>query len=1021
MQGLPLDTVRVTGSGLMLGGMLLLLAEAGVAQITIDGSLGTQIFGNCGGAGGLCVIVGGSQQGGNLFHSFEQFSLPNGDIAGFIVAPTVQNAIARVTGRGAGFVSNVNGTIVTLNQNAGGFQLSQSVNFFLLNPNGILLGPRAGINIGGAFLATTAETMQFQDGTAFSTQASTQIPSPLLTVTAPTGLQMGQSPGPIQSRMLVDNELGSRVTDLALIGGDISLNTSRIRLVGQRITLASLGDYGIANLEVRGDRVRSTIPTSSPRRDIQFLDSQVLSPAVRTGDGISLVGQNIVLDRGSVLTGVLAGTGNAKTNQAGEIAIDATGSLQVLASGLIATTVVPNAIGQGGNINIRAADLLVQDATIGTVIEGNGNAGDIEVVADRTLLEGRGAGIRSQVRSTATGNGGGIRVTSPSLLLANGALILTETSGRGDTGPVRVTADQIDLTEGSDIGSQVNSGGRGNSAQVIVNTRALSIALGSLISTSTFGQGNGGDLQVRAETIALEGTGSVIGSQVAFSGTGRSGDVTVVAQRISGLPGAAITASTFGQGNAGNVKVVADDITLLGSEIGSSVGLTGKGRAGDVTVEAGALTLGQGAVVSASTEGQGNAGRIRILADQITVAGTGAGSQFASAIASQVAPTATGQGGDIVIEAQDLQVLAGASISAGTAGQGNGGSIRLVADRITIDGTTPDGQFGSGIGSQVAPTGQGRGGDVTLIADALRISNGATLSSSSFGTGGAGNLEVTARQVGLDRGGITAVSLSGDGANITLNLSESLLMRRNSLISTSAGLVEAGGNGGNIAINSPQGFLITLPNENNDISANAFSGTGGNVTINAFGIYGFLPRSREQLIQALGSSDPGQLNPRLLPSNDITAISQSSPTLNGVVSLNTPNVDPSRGLATLPIKPDTGDRLDDRCRPGSTNSRSRFVRTGRSGMAETPDQGRSSAVDLVDWASLARPTGSVPFVPLSSPVSLESITPRPVVEATHWRRNGQGQVQLLGLTPSPVFWATPPCQPLGPKPVSLLR
>ncbi|KAM3104921.1 two-partner secretion domain-containing protein, partial [Phormidesmis sp. 146-33] len=109
-----------------IGGVLLAVyPTATLAQVAGDGTLGTEVNGSaiapCTGA---CIITNGATRGNNLFHSFQQFSLPDGDLAGFVTDPTIQNVIVRVTGQGDAFISNINGTIAT----------SNPANFFLLNP-----------------------------------------------------------------------------------------------------------------------------------------------------------------------------------------------------------------------------------------------------------------------------------------------------------------------------------------------------------------------------------------------------------------------------------------------------------------------------------------------------------------------------------------------------------------------------------------------------------------------------------------------------------------------------------------------------------------------------------------------------------------------------------------------------------------------------------------------------------------------------------------------------------------------
>ena len=130
-----------------------------------------------------------------------------------------------------------------------------------------------------------------------------------------------------------------------------------------------------------------------------------------------------------------------------------------------------------------------------------------------------------------------------------------------------------------------------------------------------------------------------------------------------------------------------------------------------------------------------------------------------------------------------------------------------------------------------------------------------------------------------------------------------MLLRRNSQISTFAG-----GNGGRIAINSP--FIVAVPQENSDITANVFSGQGGSVKINATGIFGLVTRSRSELEQLLGTTDSTQLDTSRLPTNDIAI----DPSLNGIVTINTPDVDPNQRLIQLPSNPvDASRQIDMSC------------------------------------------------------------------------------------------------------------
>ncbi len=94
-------------------------------------------------------ISGGTQAGGNLFHSFQQFGLGTNQIANFLATPDLQNILGRVVG---GDPSIINGII----QVTGG-----TPNLYLLNPAGIVFGQNASLNVPASFTATTATGIGF--------------------------------------------------------------------------------------------------------------------------------------------------------------------------------------------------------------------------------------------------------------------------------------------------------------------------------------------------------------------------------------------------------------------------------------------------------------------------------------------------------------------------------------------------------------------------------------------------------------------------------------------------------------------------------------------------------------------------------------------------------------------------------------------------------------------------------------------------------------------------------------------
>lgn len=387
-------------------------------------------------------------------------------------------------------------------------------------------------------------------------------------------------------------------------------------------------------------------------------------------------------------------------------------------------------------------------------------------------------------------------------------------------------------------------------------------------------------------------------------------------------------------------------------------------------------------------EATGSAGSVNIYAtDFVSFDGVGSNGESSGAF-SLVETQAIGNANDINITTQSLFLTNGALVNATTQGRGNAARIKITAtDSVLIDGVGSNG-LSSGVSNTVETQAVGNGSDIDIITGSLKLINGAELSSSSKGDGTAGNLRVNARSIRLDNNGLLTantrsalVDPNSEQATININ-SQNLFINRNSNIFTNA----AGQNvsGGNINIDTD--FLIGL--ENSDISANSANFRGGNVRINASGVFGS---------QFRAAPDDR--------TSDITATG-ASPQLNGTVELNIPDIEPNRDLDNLPSVPvDT--QVARTCTTSDDRQQSEFVVTGRGGLPDNPRQSLGSDAIDVDLVTLDPQTQERAVSKTSK--NSTSLSPAPLVEATEWETDMNGKVVLTARasTATPNLWQPP--------------
>ncbi|MBO3459381.1 filamentous hemagglutinin N-terminal domain-containing protein [Aetokthonos hydrillicola CCALA 1050] len=504
---------------------------------------------------------------------------------------------------------------------------------------------------------------------------------------------------------------------------------------------------------------------------------------------------------------------------------------------------------------------------------------------------------------------------------------------------------------------------------------------------------SGGDIQVQSRQLTVTG-GSQIQATTLRSGTG--GTLTVSASQMVQVSGS--TADNPGD-NRSNPSSLSTD-NREGGQI-----------RGQLTVNTRRLLVENGARISASNTTNGSGGNININASEnVQLIGTGISPGGLRSSGLSVQTRGSGNAGNLTINTKQLMIQNGAEVSASTFGTGNGGNVTVNAsDSIEVSGASTTGELRSRLVAEVGDPADvlrspssaplisttGKGGNLTVNTRQLTVNNGGAIAVSSRTNAqdaqGAGSLKITAQTTHLNnQGTISAETFSGEGGDITLQVNNFLLLRNHSEISSTAGSAGLAGNGGNININTP--FILAIPGENSDITANAFNGSGGKINITTTGIFGISPLS----LQDLERLRPGDLDPRQLPTNDITAVSQQNPSLSGQVNVNTPDIDPSRGLVTFPtIAEDTPELVSSSCSAfNEIAGGSSFIITGRGGLPPTPYDPLTGDAVWTDTRLLGNTTPQRQPITNTAKPELNTKSSA-IIPATGWVFNGKGEVTLI--------------------------
>jgi filamentous hemagglutinin family protein len=784
----------------------------------------------------------GSLSGKNLFHSFDTFSIANGESATFTGPDEIANVISRVTG---GAVSSIDGL---LRSEVG------TADFYFINPAGVVFGENAQVDVPAAFHVSTADELRFEDGAVFS--AADPVVSSL-TVAQPesfgflspqpeaisiNGASMEFTP---ESRVslsagsleITSSPLGN-YSEIYTPGGEISLTatgnqTGSVSFVGQSETTWS-GNINIEN----GYIVTKTGEDGSGVISIQGGDVGITTSEIceynfgeyDSEGGIWITAENLDVS-GSFIVGAVYGDGNGGTVQ-----FDIKENI-ALSNGTYIGNYTQFGDGETGDLLIESGSLTLNNAFICTesYLSDNGKdgkAGSVTIRADESLEMMNESEIYSSTYSGAST--GDIKIKTGSLVMDDSKIeTKTEFTDTGDAGQISVKAeDSIEMTGQSYIVSSTGAGADAGDIGLTAGTLFMdqSYVYNSTDENST---GNAGsvDIEVAGRTTVDNG-GEIRSSS---RGYGNSGNIQLNAEELFIYGNSGIKATSYGYGNAGNIGIHAENILLNGrsnSDLPASISTIAGGETGDaghITITAeNSLQVLNGADISVSTVSQGNAGNVLITANSLLLASD---SEQSASIKSESVDANSGDAGNIILEINGLlEILDGGSISSMTGSSSNAGQMLISADQINMAGTG----YISG-----STFGQGNAGTIGLdVTGLLSMEKNSGITNYVTESGNGGSISVTAGQIRIGEAEITSYASegsTGDAGEIAITSYQSIELVNGGVISS---WTNGSGNGGTVGIKGDCLYIDNMASDDpTGICADSLlgSGDGGVISIDISG------------------------------------------------------------------------------------------------------------------------------------------------------------------------------------------
>ncbi|AOY81685.2 filamentous hemagglutinin N-terminal domain-containing protein [Moorena producens JHB] len=703
------------------------------------------------------LIEGGVQRGVNLFHSFDQFNVGQG-LRVYLANPAgIENILSRVTGINP---SDIQGTL----------GVDGAANLFLLNPNGIIFGSNASLDVQGSFVGSTANAIAWGDDGYFS--ATEPETSRLLTIN-PGALffnQVGLVSGNIinTGTLAVGKDLTLSALKLDLqgrlsAGGNLTLSAIETLKVRDSLDLPFVAAAG-EKLLLMGNQTIDILALTHPDSGLFSLGDLVLRSANPiTGNAHYWSGGNFSIDKIDGTLGDLSSPHGSMIRSAGDVSFNSYdgASLNIFAGGSVTVEKV-EITGSDPTNNIQETVTLSDDTTIS--IDGSSRptldirAGTTEI--DNPMPITGNPRPNQLVLSEAPPTTATIKIGEVMIAQPNGQVFLTNQyqPNSAVTGSIEVTtintsntsntvenAGDVIIDSGKDIMligtnpddqglifADTSGPGQGGQIKLVANQEIL-LRDDFFVTSDTSGSGNGGEITIEAESVTVDG--AVVAARTL--GEGDAGSVRIKTKRLQVLDEGQVSASTFAEGDAGDVTINAkESVQVIGiavsgedtfpSLISTRANPNSTGDGGNLKIKTQQLLVKNGAQVSASTFAEGDAGSLTIEAKELVeVIGVSADGNFGSGILAQALENSTGDAGSLKIKTQQLLVKDGAQVNAVTFGEGDGGSLTISAkEPVQVIGKSPDGKFPSGIFVEAFEDSTGNAGSLKINTQLLLVFDG---------------------------------------------------------------------------------------------------------------------------------------------------------------------------------------------------------------------------------------------------------------------------------------------------------